>query len=54
MFPPKPLDTLPLEVDAQKVEGLDAFRFMFPPPALLQKNKQASDWVDVRGLCWCA
>ena len=27
MFPPKPLDTLPLEVDAQ--EGLDAFRFFF-------------------------
>ena len=25
MFPPKPLDTLPLEVDVQKV--LDAFRF---------------------------
>ena len=39
MFPPKPLDTLPLEVDA---EGLDAFRFFLYSKSMEQPSKVAN------------
>ena len=41
LFPPKPLDTLPHEVDAQK--GLDAFRFFL--------NTTSAWRIQVRGTC---